>query len=1036
MSKSSVRPHTKAVMLLLVCALLWSSVVPLVASAQEPDEVLALVGRDHDSLLVELSLGHYSIATRYVGESAFSVIRADNLNNGGLPGAPDLPIAAVWLVAPPHAAVSLTVVSSRTTTVNLDSPPLPVPQLDRSRWDHNHTAPPSYVYKPAPDYYQRSGMYPSDLCSIASDTQVREWRLIQLRCNPVRYRSNDSSLVITTKALLRVSYQGADAPLAVSASTSSSLTHVLAGSVLNPQDLGRFAHSVAPRIAAQEVPQAPGKLRLETASGSGIYVVTFEELAAASASFPDNLEASKLRLMHGGQEAAILVQDNDHNGSFGTGDAILFFAEERQSPYGTENAYWLTWGTENGKRIGSRSGAPDGSQPVHLTASVRLRNYDPRYPDPWRSDWKDLYIYDPSYSMVAEDGHFFAGELRVRDEMPDIEWFAAYADSALGGFGTLTISFQGITEGKHIVVAEFRTDASPPPTATHSVYLAAVLSHSHGSASTASSESPYSTLGTCEWEGNTAATCTFSVPVPYGLQILRLSLPGQRDGDAYLNEVAYVVAPVLEYTIGVAGDGNVVARGTEGAATYTLAGFSSADVLVWDTTDPWNPVALTGIETTKQDGYWLLRFSDNRDSAANYAISDNSSYKRVASIEQPLSLSIQPQAQYLIVTHPDFTEAAQALATHRQNHDQLTTRVVTTQAIYDHFSEGLLDPGAIRSFVLSAYDSWLDSEGNHTLTYLLLLGDGSYDFKNRTNHGKANYLPPYLVEGIDPNWGQAASDHLLGNREQGRPPSVEVGRIPVRTAADAMSVVQKIINYDTYGIPATAAGSAVFSADDPDRRDYGDGTVIEFGFDTLAEEALTAALGTGRILSSKVNRIYQSNEATPPPGYYYNESDADTEALLALWRQGTLISYYVGHSHYWGWAFPKLFAIEDIDTMGETPLTVQVSMTCFTGFYYHPAQDSLDEALLHAASRGTASSFSPLSMGSAQGHRMMQKDLLTTLLDGATLGEALLAGKLALDYHTDLVDTYAVLGDPALRLFGTSDQPAEPHAVMLPLIVR
>ena len=113
-----------------------------------------------------------------------------------------------------------------------------------------------------------------------------------------------------------------------------------------------------------------------------------------------------------------------------------------------------------------------------------------------------------------------------------------------------------------------------------------------------------------------------------------------------------------------------------------------------------------------------------------------------------------------------------------------------------------------------------------------------------------------------------------------------------------------------------------------------------------------------------------------------------------------------------------------------------MTMTCFTGVFYHPNAPSLDEALLLAPDRGTIASLSPLGMGSSAGHRQMQGPAIRNWLAGRTAGEALLAGKLALTAtYRDLIDTHAVLGDPAVRMtVGTS--PASNDGTLLPMVAN
>ena len=62
-------------------------------------------------------------------------------------------------------------------------------------------------------------------------------------------------------------------------------------------------------------------------------------------------------------------------------------------------------------------------------------------------------------------------------------------------------------------------------------------------------------------------------------------------------------------------------------------------------------------------------------------------------------------ATYLIITHPNFYQAIQPLATYRASHGE-TVAVVKTQDIYNQFSGGVKSAQAIKSFLEQAYATW------------------------------------------------------------------------------------------------------------------------------------------------------------------------------------------------------------------------------------------------------------------------------------------------------------------------------------------
>lgn len=104
-----------------------------------------------------------------------------------------------------------------------------------------------------------------------------------------------------------------------------------------------------------------------------------------------------------------------------------------------------------------------------------------------------------------------------------------------------------------------------------------------------------------------------------------------------------------------------------------------------------------------------------------------------------------------------------------------------------------------------------------------------------------------------------------------------------------------------------------------------------------------------------------------------------------------------------------------------------------------PGLDSLDEALLRHTNGGAAAVWGSTGLGVATGHDALATGYLETLAreEGVTIGDAILAGKLRLltesPQHVDLVDTFTLLGDPAMRLEPPS---ANSDSIFLPITIN
>jgi len=97
-------------------------------------------------------------------------------------------------------------------------------------------------------------------------------------------------------------------------------------------------------------------------------------------------------------------------------------------------------------------------------------------------------------------------------------------------------------------------------------------------------------------------------------------------------------------------------------------------------------------------------------------------------------------------------------------------------------------------------------------------------------------------------------------------------------------------------------------------------------------------------------------------------------------------------------------------------------MTCYSGPFDHPNQDSIGEMFLRVPDRGAVGVFAASWRNSPS--RGFSQAILSELTDpGTTVGEALMRAKQVTRSRT-LVETYNLLGDPAISLVVPAEQMA------------
>ena len=128
-------------------------------------------------------------------------------------------------------------------------------------------------------------------------------------------------------------------------------------------------------------------------------------------------------------------------------------------------------------------------------------------------------------------------------------------------------------------------------------------------------------------------------------------------------------------------------------------------------------------------------FNDSLNKFCEYIAFKSSSYKTpylIGKLNNQNLHNISSNIEYVIVTHPKFTNVNSPVKFH-QNESDLVTLVVTPDQIYNEFSSGMQDVTAIRDFLKMLYQ-------RPESLKIFIFTDGSYDPKDRIPNIQITYL--------------------------------------------------------------------------------------------------------------------------------------------------------------------------------------------------------------------------------------------------------------------------------------------------------
>lgn len=411
--------------------------------------------------------------------------------------------------------------------------------------------------------------------------------------------------------------------------------------------------------------------------------------------------------------------------------------------------------------------------------------------------------------------------------------------------------------------------------------------------------------------------------------------------------------------------------------------------------------------------------SDNAESYVNInepkaiLTFDNSKVHSKPTLITPVEipdLSKAADIEMVILYHKLWQGQAERLAEHRNRVSGVNTIAINIEDVYNFFSSGSNTPDAIRR-----YAQLLDESSNN-FKYLLLFGDGSFDYRNISDAPFQNFIPTYETqESLDPLLSFPTDDYFALLDEEN--PStlrgdldIAVGRIPVRTNAEAEAVVSKLIHYDTH--PSTFGSwknNIAFLADDED-------------FNLHVNDAEKIADRTKeKYKEYNQEKIYWDAfpQVSTPGG---NRYPAANEKLNTIIDQGVLVMNYLGHGGPIGWSQERVLNITDIDSWSNfNRLPLIITATCsFTGFD-DPNITSAGEASLFNPAGGAIGLFTTVrSVYASKNFRLTQAvfDTIFSLYEGENMaiGEILRRAKNVNISDNTNARKFLLIGDPSMKL--------------------
>ena len=664
----------------------------------------------------------------------------------------------------------------------------------------------------------------------------------------------------------------------------------------------------------------------------GWYRVTQPQLLAAG--LPRGTDARSLRLLAEGVDQSFLV-DGASSGALGPNSAIEFYGTGIDTPFSDTRVYWLVAGEGQGEQIGTaNSSRGGGSPPANFPFTTVLEQ-------------RTTYF---AALLNGENNDNFFGAL-VGSTPVEQDLTAAHSDPNFVS-ASLQVVLQGATNGQdHRVSVSFNGNY----------------------------------LGEMDFSGLANFTQTFPLAagqVTNGTNDVVLTA---LNGD---NDYSLVQSISLTYGHTYTADGNWLRMTARGGDSLQVAGFTNAQIQVYDISNPLR-INQVSARVTLSGGSYSVTFVAPGTAGHTSTLLAFSADQ----IEQPAGLAhhspttwaqAQNSADEVIISHPDFIASLAPLVELKSQQGHRVA-VVPVDDLYDEFNYGERSPFALRSFLSATVARWRPKPQS-----VLLVGDASFDPRNYLGLGDFDFVPTRLIETAAL---KTASDDWFSDFASTGFATLPTGRLPVRTSADAANVVSKIVGYES-GASAGPWTSQVLLVGDQNR-DY---------------DFTGATNAVAQLLPPSVNITKILADGQDPELVH--------QQVIAAINSGQVMVNFLGHGSVEQWSLSGFFADPDATALtngGYLPFVV--SMDCLSGFFQDVYTTSLAESLLLAPEGGAVAVWASSGFTTADPQATMDRALIGQFAanPGITVGQAILNAK-AGTVDPDVRRTWILFGDPAMRL--------------------
>jgi hypothetical protein len=740
-------------------------------------------------------------------------------------GHPALPAVSIPFGVPDGMSPRLSVVNEEWET-RAAPPPIPVP-LQRYVADDPKTGPESeFRYDQDAAIYAGTATFPPDGVTLAPGAPLGEMWTAAALVRPVRFEPRAGVYRVLRRMVIRVDFVAAadrekagrpafrpDAEASIWKRVQKSMLRNFDAARAFPRRPGR---APAPPRAPRRLGQGNPEFKI-TVTQTGWSSLSYAALG--SAGFPAGVSIAQIGLWERGYDDVahaptatpipVLATDANGNGVFDAGDAIAFYAQNRQDRLGAgslenrydyANVYWLTWTSSPAAAVDSTSGAiptPTPELPTWFSDTIHMEQNQYLLASPsaaigsppenvehffWTHGSEPDAFTTPVTFVDPDASQPFRIQARYQGQNGSTHHLSIYFDSSTGATDTLAVQETFFNQDVYVLDTGLTL--------------------------------PGALIGGGTGQYRHAGDRQSGGPV----------LPGSA---AWLDWIEVTYA----HKYLAAGDHLAFTSGSISAVgEIHVGGFTVAGANVFDVTDPGAPLRVTAVRDSLLPGgtHEISFRCDASAGVRRYVALTPGAEIAISPLavaqDAPSALTVPSpypggsEARTIIIAPKAFFTPAIRLADFRRGQGYVV-EVADIEDVYDEFSGGLKSAQAIRRYFEYAFQNWTPRP-----SFAVLAGDASMDYRHDLPQSSVDWIPTYLeFETISGPQGieLVASDPFyslnLANASGGVSafvPSIFLGRIPAGSAAELDAYVDKVVQYEQFAPTDGWRGRQLLVSDD------------------------------------------------------------------------------------------------------------------------------------------------------------------------------------------------------------------------------